>query len=307
MDDLGVVEPLRLPVGVERVRRAFLELPWIARVFLALTVADVVARTLGLIAPPVALGDPSAILVSYLPRDALILLPAIVLIRRPTAGWEMPTMVRGAVAVALVTLVAHPTVAFLADNVFDDAPTSALGPASIEAALVAASWLALAWGLRSLNPAEPTPFAAGLANLTAAAIILAAVIQFATALAIEAGSVVPDFQITIWIAIIGGLGLIAVAYLTREIIRGLDDPGRPVAATRLAAGAAVLSALTALLTAAAGVVGLVAQRLLFDQTVYVTISVTSEMALTLVVAAFALGLADPTRPTPAAWEAAARG
>jgi hypothetical protein len=85
-EGLGVVEPLRIP-GAAAARRAFLGLPPVARLFIGLAGVDVVVRGLGLFGTGLFLflDNPLTWFSAFFPHDALILLPALILARRPNA------------------------------------------------------------------------------------------------------------------------------------------------------------------------------------------------------------------------------
>ena len=84
-NDLGVVDPIRIP-GAARVRRLWARLPLLSRVFVALAAVDVVVRGLGLFGTSLFLEIDHRLtwLTAFLPHDALILLPAVIVARRPT-------------------------------------------------------------------------------------------------------------------------------------------------------------------------------------------------------------------------------
>lgn len=310
---LGVVDPIRVPAPIERLVDRLRDLPRLAQVFIGLAILDAIARTIGVIEPRASLsGDLVGTFASYVPRAALIVLPAVVLARRPSAPVDTPWVLRGAVFIALVTLLATPTLAWAIDTLgglFPSGPEE--GPIrlfSFAWALAwALAWVAVARGLQSLNPRPPVPFAAGLANLIALSVVGTTVLDLlASTIAWSSRGGEIDASVVVTTSIANILGQIAVAYLLRTAVRGLDDPNRPRRATIVASWAAVLWAF-ALLTGS--IFGLVAAvdidvAMAVPQWFSVSIALIADLATLLFVIAFGLGLADPSRPMPAAWEAA---
>src|ERR1043166_1773692 len=99
--------PLQAQAWVDRLRAW----PMLAQIFVGLTVLDIVFRGLGVIQPAMYLStqNPLTFVTAFLPHDALILLPALVVIRRRDAESAMPWVLRGAVLIALETLLWAPT------------------------------------------------------------------------------------------------------------------------------------------------------------------------------------------------------
>ncbi|HEV2005001.1 MAG TPA: hypothetical protein VGQ85_00175, partial [Candidatus Limnocylindrales bacterium] len=155
MDTTGVVGELRIP---DPVRRAYRSTPGLALVFIGLAFLDAVARTLGLLQPAVHLdlAQPLTVLGSFLPRDLLILLPAVIVIRLPSALRVTPFVLAGAVAISLGQMLELP----LGSVVLP--PAMGYTAATFIPAL---GWIALGWGLVTLNPNTPPPTVAGTANL----------------------------------------------------------------------------------------------------------------------------------------------
>jgi len=309
VNDLGVVDPLRLPSPIERLIR---DLPPIGMLFVALAVVDVIGRTIGFVTPRVdfAHGDGVSILSSYLPHDLLILLPAIVVARRRAADRETPWIFRGAILAALVELLWRPTASLVAGGISPDDVTPVVSLSVVHAALVAGGWVFLGWGLTALNPPEPLPFSVGLANLVAGLIVLAMGVSIVSLWLLAIGptsNALPDLLSLVG-PVASMLGLLAWAYVARTVARGLGDRNRPSRATMLGTVAVALSALATLAIAILGVIGawnpggIASSGLL--STSFTIAFVGEPVALSLLVIAFALGLADPSRPVVSAWDAA---
>ncbi|HTK43721.1 MAG TPA: hypothetical protein VL749_00010 [Patescibacteria group bacterium] len=292
-EGLGVVDPMRVP-GAAAARRAFLGLPTIARVFVALVGLDILIRAVGLFGTELflSLDNPLSWFSAFFPHDALILLPALVVARRPDAVDSIPMVVRGAFAVALVELLATPARGIVSGNALE--PIVAPTIVSIVAILfVAGGWYWLALGLRALNPARPAESSAGLANLVGGALALTALINLAGTLF----GPVADLGDPIWTALLQlnsamfVVQSLAFAYLARIAVLGTGDPGRPTAATNLATGSLVLLAIGAIVLA----IGPLLIPVTGQNAIWVVLGwLTGPVALTAFVASFGLGLADPS-------------
>jgi len=292
-EGLGVVEPLRIP-GAAATRRAFLGLPPAARVFVALAGVDVVVRVLGLFGTGLFLflDNPLTWFSAFFPHDALILLPALILARRPNAIEATPLVMRGAIAVALVELLNTPLRGIVSGNPLD--PIVAPTIVSIVAILfLAGGWYWPALGLRALNPVRPADSSTGLANLVGGALVVTALMSFVTALF----GPVPDVGNPSWTALFQlnsamlVVQSIAFAYLARVVILGTGDPARPIAATNLATGSLVLVAIGAILLT----IGPLLIPVTGDNAIWVVLGwLTGPVAMTAFVASFGLGLADPS-------------
>jgi hypothetical protein len=289
-EGLGVVDPLRIP-GAAAARRAFLGLPPIARAFVALAGVDVVVRALGLFGTGLFLflDNPLTWFSAFFPHDALILLPALVIARRPDAIEATPLVMRGAIAVALVELLNTPLRGMVSGNPLDPIVTPTI--VSIVAILfLAGGWYWLALGLRALNPVRPADSSAGLANLASGALVITALISFVTTLFGPAPDVgnpswTALFQLNSAMLVVQSL---AFAYLARVVILGTGDPARPTAATNLATGSLVLVAIGAILL----VIGPLLIRVTGDNAIWVVLGwLTGPVAMTAFVASFGLGLA----------------
>ena len=310
MTDLGVVNPIRVPTSVQTYIRG---MPRIARVFVALALLDLLGRALGLVEPGIGFSTryPTSFVSAFLPSFALILLPAAVFFRRPDAETATPWVLRGAVIVALVELLGSPTGAFLAGLDNSGENTLLFWVAALEVVLFAVGWVALGRGLSKLNPVAPAAPVAGLANLAAllvASTIILGLIQTAlspTNVADAAGSGVLTIN-----HVAGWVGLLAWAYLLRSVLRGLDDPSRSLAVTRLAAVGALLSAtmtfFISLLALAYSNNIQFATQIGNDLGIWVYF-VSDSIGISLIVLAIGLGFANPLRPMPKDWEKASAG
>jgi len=282
----------------------FRRLPAIAQAFIILTILDAVARTLGLIEPSVG-GDEIGLFASFSPRDAWIVLPAIVLIRRPTAAAETPWVYRGALFVAIVTMLARPTAVLLGNLLPADDIESHVALVVVESVLMGVAFLVIGCGLERLNPKAPPPAIAGLANLAAFGVLGAFVVGFIA-------SLLTDLRLDIifsppWWSYAGGIFHGAcVAYLVRAATRSLGDRTRWETATRTAASGALLWAL-----------GLFGEGVVAGSYVIThALSLSADLALAfellqavgplLIVVGFGLGLADPLRPMADDWSTALR-
>ncbi len=304
--EVRVVESMRLPPGLERAARGAIErfrrLPELAQVFIALAAVDVLARLLGLIGPRIVLdlGAPVATLSSVLPHSALILLPALLVLRRPTAPADTPSIVDGAVFIGLAELLSFPT-SSIANEIGGVGAWAATSIAAIGVQVV--GWVAIGRGLARLNPVQPSDNASGLGNLAAFAILggtAVSLVLFLSGPGYDVGDPQTDGLLALnTIAQILAIGVLA--YVARAVLRGLDDDSRPELARRTGATAALLAGgLSAL--------GLVVELLAAaGQPMAVSVSQAPAWgalrwlwiggSTTLLVAAFGLGLADPaTRP-----------
>jgi hypothetical protein len=290
MDTTGVVGELRIP---EPVRRAYRSAPGLAILFSGLAILDAVARTLGLLQPPVHLdlAQPLTVLGSYLPRDLLILLPAVILIRLPSALRMTPFVLAGAVAISLGQLLELPLGSITLP------PVMGYSAATFIPAL---GWIALGWGLATLNPRAPLPTVAGTANLVAALVVIAAAVLGFLPLVVPRELDLHDpttLNTVVSIAMVAILEAVAWAFFLRAVVRGFGDPRRPNLATSVGTFAALLAAALGLGIAVLTVVGRVDSVLLapiVQSPVYVPLFwLAGGGATSLLVVAFGLGLADP--------------
>jgi len=285
--DLGVVDPIRVP-GAARARRLWSGLPGLAQVFVALVAVDIAIRTVGLFGTSLFLdlGSPITWLTAFLPHDALVLLPAVLLWRSPGALTDLPLLLRGAMTIALVELLKDPVRGVVAGTGagLEVLPIVLVG--FVAAIATGVAWAAIGRELRALAPAKPWDSSALLANLVGGAIAIAAVASAASALLfgeLDLGDSVATLivRVTGALAALSGLGF---AYLAWIVVRGTDDPARPAIATRL--GAVSVSAI-----AIGTFLSLVAGAGIFWILLLVVAYVGGYTGL---VVAFGLGLADPS-------------
>ena len=296
---LGVVDPLRIP-GLERALAYLRGLPTLAKAFVGLAVLDTVARAMGFLGQSldIELGIPLTLFTAFLPHTALILLPAIIVARRPDAARSVPLVLRGAIAIALIELLIAP-ISIAAESV---GGLPAWATASIAGhAGMSAAWVAIALGLAALRAGRPSAAAAGYANLVAGTIALGAITSVGVLVLLQGY----DYGDPAWNALakVAGaataISTFALAFLARVVIRGVGDPERPGPATTTAAVAASLWGLNWLLilgvnvaaimqTAFAWPTGAVAGMLTLGW-------VGNGLATGALVLAFALGLADRAR------------
>ena len=297
---LGVVDPMRIP-GADRARQAWRGLPGLGRAFIVLAAIDVVARALGLFGTRlfVNLGDPLGVITAFVPHDALILLPAVLTWRRPDAVEATPLVMRGAVLVALVELLDAPLRGLTSGNPLDPfvLPTIVSIAATF---LTAAGWVTLAIGLRDLNAPLADQSTAGLANIVTGSIVLAAIVNLAGVLLLPQG----DLGDPRWNALLqlnAGmfvLQALSLAYLARVVVLGNGDARRPGIARTTATAAAVLIAIGSIVSAVIGLLAL--SQIALAQSIWsgggpiwLAISLlTGPVAMTALVVAFGLGLAD---------------
>jgi hypothetical protein len=308
VSDTGVVDPIRVPAPLDAFVRG---MPRIALVFIVLALLDVIGRWIGVVEPRMYLSaqNPESFLTAFLPHDALILLPAAVVLRRADAETATPWIFRGAVIVALVELLGTPTRAVL---------SGMLGPGDIDpqlwltlvgVALTGLGWVVLGRGLSTLNAATPPAWVAGLANL-AALLIAATIVLALIVIALQPANIAnPISSSTLGPSyVVASFGILAWAYLIRSVLRGFDDPSRSLTVTRLAAVGALLSATMTFLGAVLGTI--------FTLNIQIAIQLGNgpgrgislagdTIGVTLIVVAIGLGFAAPLRPMPKDWDRAA--
>jgi hypothetical protein len=290
-ESLGAVDPIRIPQSVQRALR---ETPMQARVLIALAIADVIARTLGLLGPAVdlSLSRPLSVIASFLPRDLLIALPAIIVLRLPNAYRVTPWVVAGAIVVAVAELLVQP----LASLVQAD-----LTGYAIVVLMPLAGWLAIGRGLAQINPKEPSLRVAGTANLVAALVVVASLVVALLPLVVPLPGLGqgPPIDVAVEIGLLQVLGSCAWAYLLRAVVRGFGDPRRPAPARSAGAIAAALSAVLGLGIAVVTVLGRIDPRTLQSLTqsdVYVPLVwLGTGGAVARLVVAVGRGLAVPYR------------
>lgn len=302
--DLGVVDPIRLPRPIEQARawllRAWNGLPNLGRLFVALTAADIVGRTLGLggTSLGVELSVPVTLVSAFVPHDLLILLPALLIARRHDAPSATPLLFKAAVVLSLVQLLAGPLANAAAAGAGEAGFIMATLISITATVMRSASWLAMGTSLADLAEGPPRPALAGLANAVFALLAASAVIGLTLMLVVGP----PDLGDDLWttLALLSNALLtveaIAFAYLARVVLRGATDSRRPPLATLVASAAMIV---TAIVTGIGGVMALVAliQRA-FDLSIgplggQVSLGwIETGLPLTAFLISFALGLGD---------------
>jgi hypothetical protein len=315
---LGVVDPIRIPIP-SALPRAWQRLPVLAKVFVGLTILDIVARAVGFAGTSLFLdlAAPLSVLTAFFPRSLLILFPALLLLRRPDADRATPLVLQGAVLVALAVLLGDPLGGLVGMGIGEEVIGASLLVSIAATALKAAGWIAIAIGLLRLAPVAPSRFLAGLSNLVFAAIAGLGLVYLVGALLGPRTDIgIPGVDgLFLLSSVTAAIGLMAWAFLGRVIVRGADDIRRPLIATRLALPAfafiAVASAFDALVAGAFFVMRAFGPgpALAPGQPVQDAIiigSITTGILGTLigtsaVIVAFGLGLADtsPRVPAPA--------
>jgi hypothetical protein len=300
IDDLGVVDPLRVPPVVGRVVR---RLPLVGWLFVALAIVHVALEVPGRdVSSPLTL-------VGLIGRALVVLLPAVVLWRRPDAFAVTPGIVIGAILVAagaLGPVLVRSLDAWLPASAepelppLVDLPHLVVGIVFVAARAV--GWLSIAVWLAALRPDPAGPAAVLVARVVAAAAVVGTVVSLvalyldvtpADAVAIEAGSLA--------LALLFAVATIVWAYVAWVLVRqaGL----LPRAATILAAAAVVLLVLVELVEVGTSLLLVATRSAEFQDLSIASLRATSYgffAAMVALVAAFALGLGDPGREPSAA-------
>jgi hypothetical protein len=291
----GVVDPLRLPGWLrEPLERAWRREPRIARLFVGLTVVDVLGRSVGLLAPAIdwAHLTPLSLVTAFLPHDLWILLPALLMLRRPDAADATPSILWGSIALAAQELLGGPLEALVGFG------TAAVAVSIVAVGVRIVGWLLLARGLAALNPRLPSESVAGLSNLVAGAVGLTValyLVDLVTRPAFDLGNPGLEQLLTLNDLLVT-LAPLGWAYLLWIIVRGSGDSRRPSEAVVTATAGAVSWAFLGLL------VVVLDRTLLPSQSpgpsslrdvVTVLAWLGGVVGPTLIVAGFALGLAEP--------------
>ena len=170
MNDIGVVDPLRLPEPVTRFVR---ETPRLAWVFVAATLISI---GVDLLASPGTRPTDLTGFLALLSRHLVVLLPAAVLIHRPTVRVEAPLLFWGLVGVAVGRLLLGPPGALGADVT----PTeSGLFYANVGSILVplaglilmAGGWATVAWGFLHRSRPDRSAALLGVACVASASFV----------------------------------------------------------------------------------------------------------------------------------------
>ncbi|HJW22412.1 MAG TPA: hypothetical protein VJ506_08295 [Candidatus Limnocylindrales bacterium] len=297
----GAVHPIRIPDWIrEPAERWWREMPAVARLFVGLTALDVVGRSVGFLSPAIAWGflTPLGFVTAFVPHDLWILLPALLIIRRPDAPAATLWIFGAALVVAIVEVARGPVQAIL--YVPSLATIGVLVGAAAGLAL-AAGWALLGRGLSVLAPRNPSPTVAGIATIAVALLGILIALYLAEAITAPAfGDAAYNQAVTLG-KLAGTIEMVAWTYLMWVVIRGLGDPWRPVMATNLAGTGAIMAAcivpVTSVLARLLGAVGVDLSGGSGFAELFQIVSWLGDIAgPTLIAAAFALGLAEP--PTP---------
>jgi hypothetical protein len=298
IDDLGVVDPLRIPPVLGRAVR---RLPVFGWLFVALAIVHVALEV-----PGRDVSSPLTV-VGLIGRALVVLLPAVVLWRRPDAFAVTPGIVIGAILVAageLGPVLVRSLDAWLPASAepelppLVDLPRLVIGVVLIAARAV--GWLSIAVWVAELRPDPARTAAVVGARVVAAAAVLATVVSLvalyldvtpADAVGFDAGSLA--------LAVLFAVATIVWAYVAWVLVRqaGL----RPRAATNLAAAAVVLLVLAELVEAATSLLLVATRSAELQDLSIASFQATSYgflAAMVALVAAFALGVGDPpSEPT----------
>jgi uncharacterized membrane protein len=314
LEELGVVEPWRLPAAVEGMRARLTNLGW---AFVALAVIDLIGRWTGGLAPGLSIdADPRTWTSAIGPHAFVILLPAVILLRRRDPATATPVILRAAVLIAAVEFARGPAIA-LASALSPSGDGSTFPAVSFGAQILASSatlvlvsigWFSLARGLALITVAPASALARVLGFAVVASFALSVLGDMAVTLL--GRQPLPDELDPIvaplfWIQRLAIYGWTAgLAYLGWVVVRGVRDPQRPARATTVAVIAVTLEAATALLIWTLASISIVAGGAWSELLLAVGGSlgwILNVMPLTLLVFAFAIGLADP-RPLGSASE-----
>ncbi len=291
IDDSGVVDPLRMPPVVGRMIR---RLPLVGWLFVALAVVHVALDAPGsdFSIPPIVVG--------LIGRALVVLLPAVVLWRRPDAFAVTPGIAIGSVLVAvgeLGPLVVRSLDAWLPVSADVDLPPAVdLPHIVVGLVLIAAGavgWLSIAVWLSALRP-DSGRRAAVVAGVVAAAAIVATsgnlIVIYLELTPIEGGVIVGSLVL----AIASGAASLIWAYVAWAVVRQAGLP--PRAATLLAAVAVVVLVLVELVGVGVSLLLVATRSSEFQDLSIASINITAYgfyASMLAWVAAFALGLGAP--------------
>jgi hypothetical protein len=244
------------------------------------------------------------VVTAFLPRDALILLPAVLLARRADAAEATPLVMRGAIVVALVDLLRGPLAAVPFGAGGGDSLASWIILTALATVLAGAGWVTMSFGLAALNPPASRPSIDGFGNLAAGALLAGAaawLLELVMGTQVVLGD--PGWNTMLLLAsAVAPVQLVAWAVVARVAVRGLGDGRRPAIATTVAAAAMVLAAISAALIVAEAL-AMAAQYLGVLRTSVIAGMLGigwlgSGLVPTLLVVAFGLGLADTSVRIP---------
>ncbi|HJP87721.1 MAG TPA: hypothetical protein VJ850_01645 [Candidatus Limnocylindrales bacterium] len=252
--DLGVVDPIRLP-GAGPAGALWRRAPGLAKIFVILAALDLVVRSLGVIGPPLVLdvGRPLSLVGEIVPRTLWILLPAIVLLRRPDAWWSTPKLLIGSIILALTTLVIGPIAGLIvstaATDVFDPVALSMVVSA-LSGVLTIVAWYYLGSGFAAVRPRPAATAGFVVSNVIAAGAIITAAVSL-IAIAFVAGTS-EDQSVAAPQGYLNGLFVVVGLVTARAYwiaARGIGDPRRLPRPAWIAGVAGILAAISGVLTA----------------------------------------------------------
>jgi hypothetical protein len=304
VSDTGVVDPIRIPAWLrEPAERWWREMPPLARLFAGLALLDILGRSIGLLAPAIDWGSltPLSFVTAFVPHDLWILLPALLLVRRPDSETAIPWVFGGALVVAIVEVVRGPVVTVLAGT--SGATTASVLVDAVAGIGLAVAWLMLGRGLAALTPRDRSETVDRLANLAAGALGLLAAVDLADLLvaqAIDLGDPALNQAMTLD-SLTGPVQVLGWAYLLWVVIHGLGDARRPRIATAIAGAGAVMAAfIVPVFTVASRVLAAIGVDPSggsgFGEVFLIIGWLGYVVGPSLVAIAFALGVAAPTSP-----------
>ena len=302
----GVVDPIRVPAALQPIVDRVRAWPRIAQVFVGLTVLDVLGRAIGLVEPDIYLStdNPITFVSAFLPRDAFILLPALIVLRRRDAESATPLVLWGAVILALRELL-WTTTASLVGRLTPEDPGPLFWLSGLGAVVLGVGWFVLGQGLARLNPRDVRAPIAGLANVGLwlvagnALFVLVATVLARPNIANDPGT--GGYELSNIVAAVSMLGF---ATFVRAVLRGLEDPSRSLPVTRLAAIGVLLTAVIGLLASVLHAFAVAGFPFLSQlaSALGPTLAILSDLVgYTLVLVAFGLGFAAPLRPLASEW------
>jgi hypothetical protein len=293
-------------IDLETLNAARARLPRLAQVFVALTVIGVLFRALVWLLQALFHTDAAQQQTDiFVLHDLVILLPAIILWRRPTAATDTPFVLWGAMGLAMVTFLFGPIAPFVGLPIVKGYGSGT--QTVLKAAIETASWILIGGGLARLNRPSPRPTIAGFANLLAGALVLASLVGLLVEIA-SAIAQTRQFVHIEWAIVIVSMTTtfaypFGVAYFARAVARGLDDPNRAEIAIRLGTAAVGLEIVPLVIAPLAFALATALHWRGLPAGAFATLGVMSDIGFVMLLAAFGLGLADPLRPMAKDWEA----
>ncbi len=303
MSDTRAIDSIRVPDWIrEPAEQAWRETPVVARLFIGLALVDVLSRGLGVLQPRVDPGlDLFGIYAMLVPHDLWILLPAILVVRRPDAAKATPLVFWGAAVAAVTTLVERPLEAMLGGPYGATALSLEVG--ILAGMALVAAWILVARGLVALATAAPTPEVAGLSNLVLGLGLVGVFVELGRGLLSAPATGLPGIDGLLALGDLVAAGrAVAWLYLLWIVIRAVGDLRRPAVATMTAAiGAAMVGLLDAASSVLGAAIGALQSPLPYgggtlSEMTYALALLSLGVGQALLVVGFALGLAEPPIP-----------